>query len=222
VKNTLPRLAVATLSLAALPLAVLTACGSSTNDDDAGSSSGSSSGMSGGGGEGGIDRARLPMPIRPDASCFVEITTPPLMESPHIPEGATPMYNSNPPSSGPHFPVWANFQEHGVPINRGYLVHSLEHGGVLLLYKCDQQPCPTIVEGLRKVRDGLPNDPLCDPSIRVRVVIAPDPALDVPVAAAAWGWTYRAQCFDEPTLAAFVKDHYAQGTENTCAAGRGF
>lgn len=169
---------------------------------------------------GAADRARLPAPIHPDASCPVTIDTPELLPASHVPEDTNPQYSSNPPSSGPHYPIWANYQEFQTPVKPGYLVHSEEHGGVLLLYKCDGAACGPIQEGLRKIRDDVPTDPTCDPTIRVRVVIAPDPDLDVPVAAATWGWTYKADCLDVPTLEAFAKDHYGQGTEDTCAMGK--
>ena len=173
--------------------------------------------------DGGLaDRTRLPAPLRPAASCEVIVDTPELLASPHVVEGSAVTYNSSPPASGPHYPVWANFQEFSTPIEDGYLVHSLEHGAVALLYKCDGAACATTLDGLRKVKDSLASDPLCDPAVRVRVLIAPYPKMDVPVAAVAWGWTYKAQCVDVPTLSQFAKDHYAQGTENLCAAGRAF
>jgi hypothetical protein len=53
----------------------------------------------------------------------------------------------------------------------------------------------------------------------VRIILAPRPALDVPVAAAAWGFTYKAECVDAPSLAQFITDHYAKTAENFCAAG---
>lgn len=146
------------------------------------------------------------------------IETPDLLPAMHVPEGTVIMYDSNPPSSGPHYPVWANFQEFTTPIDDGYLVHSLEHGAVALLYNT-AQPDVTLAE-LRKIRDAIPTDPVCDADIRVRVIIAPYPKMDVPIAAVAWGWTYRARCVDTPTLLPFAKDHIAQGTENICAAGR--
>ncbi|MDB4946465.1 MAG: hypothetical protein JWP97_5999 [Labilithrix sp.] len=171
----------------------------------------------------GIDRARLPAPLHPAASCDVTIDTPELLAGTHVPEGTAITYSSNPPSSGPHYPVWANFQEYAAPVDDGYLVHSLEHGAVLLLYKCeDGASCADTVEALRKVRDAIPSDKRCDPDIRVRVVIAPYPKLDVPVAAVAWGWTYKAACVDLPTLTQFANEHYAQGTEDLCAPGRTF
>lgn len=169
-----------------------------------------------------LDSGRLAEPLRPDASCPVVIETPEPLASPHVPEGDPIQYNSNPPATGPHYPVWANFQEYGQPVARGYLVHSMEHGAVLLLYKCEGAACDPIVSELRKVRDAIATDPSCDPSIRVRVIIAPDPELASPVAAAAWGWIYNAQCVDVPTLTQFVRDRYAKGPENFCTAGRVF
>ena len=140
--------------------ALVLAC-SSSSDDTSGAA------------DAGVDR-RLPGPIHPAASCYVTIETPELVPGTHVPEGTVITYNSNPPSSGPHYPVWANFQEYAAPLDEGYLVHSLEHGAVALLYKCDPatDACKPTIEALRKIRDSLATDPMCDPSIRVRVVIA--------------------------------------------------
>ncbi len=142
----------------------------------------------------------------------------------HVPEGTVITYDSNPPSSGPHYPVWANFQEYTAPLDEGYLVHSLEHGAVALLYKCEATApgCAQTIDSLHKIRDSLATDPSCEPSIRVRVIIAPFPRLDVPVAAVAWGITYKADCVDVPTLTQFAKDNYAMSPENICAPGRTF
>ena len=191
---------------------VLLACSSSTDDSP-------TSGTA----DAGADR-RLPGPIHPAASCPVTIETPELVAGAHVPEGTVITYNSNPPSSGPHYPVWANFQEYTAPLDEGYLVHSLEHGAIALLYKCDPTTpaCAPTIDALRKIRDAMPTDSMCDTSIRVRVVIAPFPKLDAPVAAVAWGITYKADCVDVPTLTAFAKDNYARSTENICAPGRTF
>jgi hypothetical protein len=163
----------------------------------------------------------LPEPLRPEASCEVVVETPELLRGEHVPEGTPLEYNSNPPSSGAHYGFWANYEEFSSPVPRGYLLHSLEHGAIALLYKCDDAGgCSEIVAQLRQVREAIPSDPRCSGDVRVRVIIAPDPELDVPVAAAAWGWTYKAACVDLPTLTEFARDRYAQGPENTCAPGR--
>jgi hypothetical protein len=172
------------------------------------------------------DVADVLVEARPDAldatdaaACNVRLESPPLMTTVHIPHFAPVVYNSNPPSSGPHYTTWANYQEYADPVDDRYLVHSLEHGAVLFLYKCEDAGCPEIVDALRAVRDAIPSDPLCDPSIRVRIIIAPRPANDVTIAAAAWGQTYRADCVDAASLAKFVADHYAMAPENFCDPG---
>jgi hypothetical protein len=75
---------------------------------------------------------------------------------------------------------------------------------------------------MQAVIDSLPDDPSCttlNEGVRLRFVLTPDPLLDVPVAAATWGWIYRAQCVDAPSLKEFAIDHYAQATEDSCSNG---
>ncbi|OGM06141.1 hypothetical protein A2125_02325 [Candidatus Woesebacteria bacterium GWB1_43_5] len=45
-------------------------------------------------------------------------------------------YNSNPPTSGKHFPMWAKKGMYDRLISDGYLIHSLEHGYVIVSYDC--------------------------------------------------------------------------------------
>jgi hypothetical protein len=158
----------------------------------------------------------------PDASCFVEIDSPPLLPALHVPIGSSIEWDSNPPSSGSHYPIWAAYQAYTSPVPRGYYVHNEEHGGIILLYQCDDAACPEVAAALQSVSDAIPDDPLCAAAgqgVRVRTIITPDPLIDVPIAAAAWGWVYRAQCLDLPTLTAFAQQHYAQGPEVLCADG---
>lgn len=200
---------------AALSMPAMLTAGCGGDDDDGGSAMPPSE-------AGAVDRMRLDAPYHPDASCPVTIETPDLLAAEHVPEGSAITWSSNPPSSGPHFPIWAAFTEFTAPVPRGYLVHSMEHGAVVLFYRCDLGSCPRDVELLRAVRDAQPVDPICDPSIARRIILAPRPALDVAIAAAAWGFTYRADCVDPATLSAFVADHYGKAPESTCAAGRSF
>ena len=156
-------------------------------------------------------------------ACNVRIDALPPVDSPHVADGTVVVYGSNPPSSGPHYNSWANFQEFTHPVEDGNLVHSMEHGAVLLLYSCAPgAECDALVAALRAVRDAVPADPLCDPAIRTRVILAPRAANDVAVAAAAWGHVYRADCVDAVSLSSFINDHYAKGPENLCVAGQVF
>lgn len=186
-----------------------------------------------------VDRARLPAPVHvnpsPDASpgCEIVIDSPPVLPGEHVAIGSDiTTWNSNPPSSGQHYPIWAAYQEFPDPVPRGYYVHDLEHGGLVLLHNCANDggsadagspECAAILDGLRQVAAGLPDDPLCTSlgqGVRVRVVTTPDPLITNRVAAAAWGWTYNATCIDVPSLLEFAKAHYGQGTESTCGNGQ--
>ncbi|MBX3232240.1 MAG: DUF3105 domain-containing protein [Labilithrix sp.] len=157
--------------------------------------------------------------------CNVRVDAPPITGANHVAVGTPIVYASNPPSSGEHYGAWANFQEYSREIDDGYLVHSMEHGAVVLFYECDDDAsaaCADMVTQLRAVRAAVPTDPSCSEAIRVRVIIAPRSSNDVPVAAAAWGHTYRADCVDPLTLGAFIQAHYAKAPEDFCFAGSVF
>jgi hypothetical protein len=170
-----------------------------------------------------LDAGHLDEPLFPEASCQVELDEPPLLPASHVPIGTAVQWDSNPPSSGPHYPIWAAYQAYTSPVPRGYYVHDLEHGAIVFLYNCPGDGgCPDIVAALQAASDAIADDPLCTAAgggVRVRTVITPDPLIDVPVAAAAWGWVYKAACADLPTLKAFALQHYGQGPEVLCGNG---
>jgi hypothetical protein len=155
-----------------------------------------------------------------DAGCAITVEDWPLEEATHVPIGSNIEWASNPPASGPHFPQWAAFQEYSSPVPRGYWVHGLEHGAVVLLYNCAEGvDCEPIKQALRDASAAIPSDGMCAAPVRVRTVITPDPLIETPIAAVAWGHVYRAACVDSASLAEFAKLHYAKGPENLCAAG---
>jgi hypothetical protein len=49
--------------------------------------------------------------------------------------------------------------------------------------------------------------------------MTPDPKLDVPFAASAWGFTLRASCFDADAFRSFATKHNASGPEPLCGDG---
>jgi hypothetical protein len=163
--------------------------------------------------------------FHPDASCPVTIASYPLLAAMHVAIPSNIQWNSNPPSSGPHYPVWAAYGQSHAPVPRGYYVHDLEHGAIVLLYNCGDAGCADVVAALHAVSDAIPDDPLCigaRQGVRVRTVITSDPLIDAPVAAAAWGWTYVAECVDFATLEQFALEHYGHGPESTCGDGLPF
>lgn len=51
-------------------------------------------------------------------------------------------YASNPPTSGPHFVIWAKRGVYDRVLSDGYLIHSLEHGYIVMSYNCEKLPKP--------------------------------------------------------------------------------
>jgi hypothetical protein len=217
-----------TLGVAAVPATLFAACSTPAQDvADAGHPHLDAS----------FDLGRGDGPYHPEASCLVTIESPPLVTACHVADLDADFYDvgcpgapgvgwdSNPPSSGPHYPVWAAYQAYTTPVPRPFYVHDEEHGAIVFLYNCadaGDAGCAATAAGLQAAADAIPDDPLCTSAgegIRVRTVITPDPLIDVPVAAAAWGWTYKAQCVDLPTLEAFANGRYAMGPEDFCSNG---
>ena len=54
----------------------------------------------------------------------------------HVPAGTTEEYNSNPPTSGPHYAQWEKPGIYNRVLQDGNLVHSLEHGYIVISYNC--------------------------------------------------------------------------------------
>jgi hypothetical protein len=158
-------------------------------------------------------------PIPPATECVITITHDPAGARDHRDPCSAIDYPVHPPSVGPHYAIWADFGTYTDPVPSGFLVHSLEHGAVELLHNCES-PCPEVLAAFDAIALAKTDDTLCrDHPAGSRIIIAPDPALDVPFAAVAWEHTYRATCLDEESLTAFVDEHYAQAPEDLCVPG---
>jgi len=130
-------------------------------------------------------------------------------------------FDQNPPTSGTHYSVWASFKVYDAPISRGFYVHSLEHGAVVLAYNCDlyQDDCAMLATTMEEFRAGWEQDAKCDGVTRNRIIVTPDPLLDVPFAAVAWDWSLRGDCFDSDAVSEFIFAHYGQTNEDICIQG---
>ncbi len=155
--------------------------------------------------------------------CHARVThETPLLAASHVPQGSAVDWPSNPPTSGPHYPTLVEWTTASpAPLMRGNYLHNEEHGGVVFLYNCPDG-CGSPFEDLAMTGEALPQDPLCT-GINARYVVTADPLLesDVRIAAAVWGWTYKADCFDDKTLDVFVDQHYGKGgsDRDNCTTG---
>ena len=132
----------------------------------------------------------------------------------HVPLGTPVTYRSNPPASGPHYPVWARYQEYTAPVERPYWVHNIEHGAIVLLYRPDAPPA-TVVALVDAFR-ALPVDPACG---HARALLTPDPLLPGLVAAVAADWVLTADGVDAVAIREFALVHRNRAPEDVCASG---
>ena len=171
----------------------------------------------------GNDKAATP-PVDvggPFGKCNAMIAKYEVTSAAHVDE-CSELPDEKPPHGGPHYPVWAAFQSYDFPISHGYLIHSMEHGAVIFYYNCPSGCSDEVVQA-KALIEQQPTDPLCaDTGVERRAILVPDPTLDVPWAASAWGYTLRADCFDAEQFARFYSEHYAKSPENICAAGTVF
>jgi Protein of unknown function (DUF3105) len=129
------------------------------------------------------------------------------------PDGTSDKWNTDPPTSGPHYEIpviWGTYTE---PVNQAQLVHNLEHGGVAIQYG-DEVPQATI-DRLESFVQENPRG----------TVLAPYPKLGEQIALGAWvtesadepekGTAYLARCsaFDEAAFQAFLDAYQFQGPE---------
>jgi hypothetical protein len=159
----------------------------------------------------------------PKGACELFECAPTQLTGDHVATCSVLEPTTNPPVSGPHYSVWAQFGIYDQAIADGFFIHSLEHSAVALLYDCDAAAkagldCVELRQSLLDFYEAFPADPLCS-DVPNRLIVAPRPGLGVPFAAAAWGYYLRGNCFDADQVSAFVAAHYGMNYENICNTG---
>jgi hypothetical protein len=126
-----------------------------------------------------------------------------------------PKWNTDPPTSGPHYPTAAVYGEYDTPLKMAQVLHNLEHGAVFILYGRD------VPESVVSQLSELYND---DPR---GMLLAPYPKLGDEIALGAWtvpddfepggtnGTSYLAKCtrYDEDAFKTFRDELRFRGPE---------
>lgn len=135
----------------------------------------------------------------------------PIMTSSHITLDSDPgEYNSDPPTSGPHYPSEAEagfYDTNAYEYPAGYLVHNLEHGYIIFWYNCDllaEAACTDLKAQIKSVMDEVNN---------VKVIAYPWDSLDVPVAMTSWGRIHKMETFNEAQARAFYGSNLNRSPE---------
>ena len=121
----------------------------------------------------------------------------------HIAEGAQHVaYNSNPPTSGPHYVSPAPWGVYTNQLPDETLVHNLEHGGIWLSY---QDPTnQDVINQLLDIASKYPS----------HIIVEPRPQDDSPVAVAAWGHLLKMDTVNYDVIYAFIRRFRKHGPEN--------
>ena len=125
----------------------------------------------------------------------------PVMITKHIAEGDQhDPYNSDPPTSGPHYgqPAQAGFYDEALPDEQ--LIHNLEHGYVVIWYNCtglDETACAALKTQIREVmnRAGL-----------TKLIAVPRLSLPGAITATTWGRLYQPVALNADELLEFIKE----------------
>lgn len=173
--------------------------------------------MDGAGGTGGAG-GQAGGPSDAGSLCPITSLTLPPLASPHVAACSVVNYATNPPTSGPHYPTWAAFKWYDTPVPRGFWVHSMEHGAVVIGYRCEGG-CEADLVALAAFLEARPADPLCVAPLKSRIIVTPDPELDTRFGVSAWGSLMKSDCLDLAALGVFLDEHYGKAPENFCVDG---
>jgi hypothetical protein len=109
-------------------------------------------------------------------------------------------YNTNPPTSGKHYPTPANWGYFKDQIPDDVLVHNLEHGGVWISYR-------NISSAQKSVLEDIAREHLAG------VIVTPRPADDAPVAMATWQHSRKCNKVDRIVIDDYIKKFCGKGPE---------
>jgi hypothetical protein len=112
-----------------------------------------------------------------------------------------PAYNSNPPASGWHYPTTAAWGFHPNQLPDELLIHNLEHGGIWIAYRDDQDSA--LVDPLVALAREFPR----------KLVITHRPANNIPLAVVAWDHVMKLERFDRTAIVDFYTRFKNKGPE---------
>ena len=135
----------------------------------------------------------------------------PIMNSTHITVDSDPgKYNSDPPTSGPHYPdeAQAGFYDTNIyQYPAGRLVHNLEHGYIIFWYNCaklSESACSELKSQIKAIMDEVNN---------VKVIAYPWDSIEVPVVMTSWGRLQKMETFDVSQARTFYKNNLNHSPE---------
>lgn len=129
----------------------------------------------------------------------------------HLPPNQTGKYKTYPPSSGVHYGNYLEWGLYKQEVPPEYWVHSLEHGGIVILFNCKYLPdCDKAKSALETFWDNAPPDAKFG---NIKILITPNSKITNAITALAWGYQLDLTSLDESTLLKFYLKYVNQGPE---------
>ena len=128
----------------------------------------------------------------------------------HIPESSTSAYLTNPPTGGSHYADSAAAGIYDKPVPDGNLIHSMEHGAVILWYKEGTESAK--INSLSKQDIDRLKQIFGSVSVSKKIMVPRD-SLDVPIALTSWGRLLKLQTIDEGQIKTFMETNEDRGLE---------
>jgi hypothetical protein len=124
----------------------------------------------------------------------------------HVPDGTEIQYDTDPPTSGPHYARWAQPGLYREDIPAGLLVHNLEHGHIVIYYS------PSLLSNeaaakLTDLTDRYTGD-------WEAVLALPRQDSEFELILTAWNHKLELEEYDEELVDAFVDAYRGRGPEN--------
>ena len=117
------------------------------------------------------------------------------------------------PAAGNHWGAWAKWGTvYSKPVKRGFYLHNLEHGGLVMSYKCSSATASAECQEAAANLTALANS-----FGEYRVIVTPDPQQPAMYGIRGWRVGYQSDCFNEQRMLAFMGDHFRDGREDTDA-----
>ena len=120
----------------------------------------------------------------------------------HVPDGTHIPYTSNPPAGGEHYAETAHAGVYNKAPADGLLVHSLEHGAVILWYN------PKLLSSM-----GIEQLKTLFSQIGGKSILTPRLSMSVPIALSSWGRILKLKNIDEKQIKAFFDTNEGRGPE---------
>jgi len=123
----------------------------------------------------------------------------------HVPVGTVVNYQTDPPTSGNHYPDPQPGGYYTSPVASGFLVHSMEHGGVIIYYDASGLSADNLL--------ALQALAAAHPGTFSQVVVVPRVDPVYPIILTAWTHRLRLAAYDQARIDGFLTLFLGNGPE---------